>query len=172
MPLNQPIEEAPAARRALDEQPVHHRGQPGHRQKLAERRLAAARHAVDAQHPALRPVAVLALQSGAHRDRPGGGLDGRRDRPPGSGCLALDTRDVTQPGAAQAASGRQERERLEQVGLAGAVGPGQHHDPPVQPQIGAGVGAEILELEPDDRRDASRGIYHPLNIVSGPWICR
>ena len=35
--------------------------------------------------------------------------------------------DLAEPGVAQAAAGRQERHRFEQVGLAGAVRPGQHH---------------------------------------------
>ena len=55
------------------------------------------------------------------RDRRGDGPS-RRGRLGGAGAAV----DIAEPGIAQTAAGRQERHRLEQVRLAGAVRPAQH----------------------------------------------
>ena len=49
--------------------------------------------------------------------------------------------------AAQAAAGREERDRLEQIGLARAVRPGQHHRPLVHRKAERGIAAKIGEHE-------------------------
>jgi len=151
--LDQPVEEAPAPGRALEEQAIHRRGQPGDRQQLAQARLAALRRAVDAQHAPL--AAVLAVEPGADLDRPGGRLQGRGDRPRMRLGAAVDPGDLGQRRAPQPAPGRQERHRLEEVGLAGAVGPREHDHAAREAEIGAGVGAEILQLQAGDRRGAA-----------------
>ena len=58
------------------------------------------------------------LDAGAERGKAEHALDLGRDRP---GAVAFGEGDFVERGAAQAASGRQERDRLDQVGLAGAV---------------------------------------------------
>ena len=133
-PEHQPIEQPPPPGRPFDKQPIHQRGQPQHPEPLGERGLAARRLAIDADRAAL---AARVVASGADANRTASGLDGRRDRPardrrlgrrdiaPGGADIAPV--DIAKPGVAQAAAGGQKRHRFQEVGLAGAVRPGQHH---------------------------------------------
>ena len=71
-------------------------------------------------------VAVRArrVDAGAERGEPQRALDLRRHRP---GAVALVVGDIFQRGAPQAAARRQERDRLDAIGLAGPVRPDQRH---------------------------------------------
>ena len=66
------------------------------------------------------------LDAGAERGEPERALDVGRHRPR---AVAFREGDLLERGAAQPAPGRQERDRLDQVGLAGAVRPDQHDAP-------------------------------------------
>ena len=63
------------------------------------------------------------LDAGAERREAERAFDLGGDRP---GAVALGERDLVERRAAQAAAGRQKRDRLDQIGLAGAVRPDQH----------------------------------------------
>ena len=63
------------------------------------------------------------LDAGAERREAERAFDLGRDRP---GAVAFGERDLLERGAAQAAARRQKRDRLDQIGLAGAVRPDQH----------------------------------------------
>ena len=63
------------------------------------------------------------LDPGAERGEPKRSLDLGGDRP---GAVALAEGDLVERGAAQPAAGRQEGNRLDQIGLAGAIGADQH----------------------------------------------
>jgi hypothetical protein len=54
-------------------------------------------------------------------------------------------RHVAEIGAAQAATGRKQRQGLDEIGLAGAVVAGQRRHLRVHPQVERGVGAEIAQ---------------------------
>ena len=116
---HQPIEEAPALRWSAGEQRVHRRHEPDHAQVIGERRGRADRLAVD---PAFaldcRAVLDRPFDPGAERRQPQRALDFGGDRP---GTVALAERHLIERGAAQAAAGRKERNRFDQIGFAGAV---------------------------------------------------
>ena len=140
---HQPVEEAAALAGALLEQPIERRHQPDHGDDLGERRLAEGVAAVDLHDPAL----ALAVLDPARADLDGaaGRVEARRHRP---GAGPADAVDLAKPRPAQAAPGGQERDRLEQVGLAGAVRPGQHHRPCLDLEPRPGVAPEIDQREP------------------------
>ncbi|MCW5773021.1 MAG: biotin/lipoyl-binding protein, partial [Rhodospirillaceae bacterium] len=58
--------------------------------------------------------------------------------------------------AAQAAAGRQQRNRLEHVGFARAVGAGQHHRQRRHRDLGAAIAAEIGQAQPGERQKGPR----------------
>ena len=95
--------------------------------------------------------------AGAEVDLAGGIGDPRRDR---EGAAALH-RDLVEPRAADAAAGREQRHRLEEVGLAGAVLAGEHHRQAGERQGQRGVVPVAGELQ---RRDGST----PLSRGGGP----
>ena len=124
--------------------------------RSAERRLAArrARRRCCTQPPLALLAAAARIAPGAELDRARrpvrelrGDAPRRRARPRlGAAGRAVD---LGQPRLAQAAAGGQERDRLQQVGLAGAVGAGQHHRPPIQSRVAASrIVAEIGERQP------------------------
>ena len=115
---HQPVEKtAPLARRT-DEQPVHRRRQPDEAHVIGEGARRGDRRAVDAVEPLGRPVAVARLEADAELMDRAVVLDLDRDR---EAAGAADPRAGRKLGAAQAAAGREQRQRLEQIGLAGAV---------------------------------------------------
>src|SRR5579872_4517397 len=102
---HQPVEEPPARRWALDEQPVHLRGQPGDADDLAERRLAAHILAVYAHDAAF---AARRIAAGADEHCAAARFDRGRDRPAARGvrivvirCPAVEIREsrITQTAA-------------------------------------------------------------------------
>ena len=138
------VEEAPALGRGLGPEPVHGGGEPEDAGDGAERGLGGGL-AVD-----------LDLTAGAFG--PGGdlvaiapGLEGGGDLPAevlgGAGHLLGG-------GAAQAAPGGEERDGLDEVGLAGAVRAEDRDRAGVEREAGAAVGAEVREAEAGDGEGA------------------
>ena len=89
--------------------------------------------AVDPAFARDRRVRRGCLDPGADSGEPERAVDLGCHRP---GAVAFLERDLIQGGAAQATSGRQERDRLDQIGLAGAVGPDQHDRPGAKARSG------------------------------------
>ena len=58
--------------------------------------------------------------------------------------------ELSNGGAAQPAAGREQRDGLEQIGLARAVGPDQHQVPPIEIERRRGVVAEVREAQAGD----------------------
>ena len=119
---------------------------------IGEIRRRADRLAVDPAEP--RPPGVLAgrrLDAGAESCEPEHALDLGGHRP---GAVALGERHLVERGAAQATPRRQKRDRLDQVGLAGAVRPGQHHEVAADLQARRVVAAEVGQGQAADQRPA------------------
>ena len=139
---HQAVEKASPARGALGEQPVHGRGEPEQAQMLPQRILVAQRLTVG-QGAAAQGVAVVA------------GLDlARAEMPVDIGaqtkCAAVAAVDLGELGAPQAAARAQERDRLQQVGLAGSIVAMQHDRPGARVQRDMGVVAEVAQLQPSN----------------------
>ena len=142
---HQPVEKpAPLARRT-DEQPVHVRGQPDKAQVIGEGARRADRRAVDAVEPLARLVAVARFEADAELMDRAFVLDLDRDR---ESAAAADPRAGGEFGAAQAAAGREQRQGLEQIGLAGAVLAAEDDERAFQRQVEARIGAEVAEHQP------------------------
>ena len=159
---------APAAlarrRHGVDAQHVVAGGDRGRRDMPAERRLARRRPSVDPHHPPRQgAVAASGVQSRADRQPPLRGIECRGNRP--RRRLALAARppaDFIEPRAAQPPSGRQEGQRLQEVGLAGAVGAHQHDGTAAAVEAELAIIAEVREPElahgQDGRRSAGCGV--------------
>ncbi len=148
--VDEAIEEAPARAGAVEEQAIHLRRQPDHRQMLGQRRRPADERAVDLDEPPLtRGVGRLpGIAAGADLHAIVAAAD-RGGHAPGAAALAADhTVDLGQAGLTQAAAGHQEGDGLQQVGLAGAVRAGQHHRPAIDCQRAMAVVAEVRERQP------------------------
>jgi hypothetical protein len=89
-------------------------------------------------------------------DPPGGEIDraarplDARARAPGPAADPVDRGEV---GPAQTPTRAEERDRLQKVGLARAVGAGQHHRPRVDLQTQPRIGAEVAQRQPTHRRE-------------------
>ena len=151
--------------RPIEEQAVELGRKPHCRDMQAERRLALRRPAVDSHDPAQQAtVAPGRLQSGADREPAVRRIDRGGDRP-GRGVRLLAARapaDFIETGPAQPATRRQEGQRLQEIGLARAVGADQHDG------LGAAIEAELaivaeigqakLAHGKDGRRSAGCGV--------------
>jgi hypothetical protein len=166
--VNQPVQEAPAIACPIEEQPIHLGRQPHQRQPLGERRLAFLEGAVDLHDPAFRSAlgrrrvatgADLGLGSGAI-DQPRGHRPGSRRHGRGFHRTPLD---LGQFRPAQAPARRQERDRLEEIGLARPVGPGQHHGPRIDLEHGLAIAAELGQRDTRQMRRRWSGRERPCN---------
>ena len=160
---HEPIEKTPPPARTLDKQPVHRRGQPQDAESLAERRLAAHRLAVDSHDPPLPRCRVV---PSADAQAAAAGRDDRSDGPAAGRAILPWPRltiDFGQLGPAQSAAGREKRHSLQEVGLAGTVGSGQHHRRSADGKPRLAIIAEISQHEPR-HTDA---IYRGTGIVPG-----
>ena len=156
---DQPIEEATALTRSVEEQAVELRCQPYRRDMQAERGLAGSGPTVDAHHPARQAgLALGRLQAGADGDPPVGRIERGGNRPScwirllPTGAAA----DLVESCPAQATARNQEGEGLQQVGLAGAVGPDQHHRGNVAVEPELAVVAEIGQAQLADSEKCRR----------------
>ena len=162
---HQAVEEAPALARPVEEQAVELRRQPHRRDMQAEHGLALRRPAVDPHRPAGQAAVVPGrLQSGADGEPPVRRIDGGGDRP-GGGVRLLAARtaaDFIEARPAQAAARRQEGQRLQEIGLARAVGAHQHDGLGTAVEAELAVVAEIGQAElahgKDGRRSAGCGV--------------
>ena len=141
---HEPVEEAPPARGPLEEEAVHRRCQPDQAQHVGELVLAAQGRAAALDHPPLAVLGGRAREVGEAQ----GAVDARL-QPPGARPLAVSS---DRAGAPQAAAGCQQRDRLEQVGLAGAVLADQHDGSGPEVELEPRVVAEVLEGQPPDGR--------------------
>ena len=145
---HQPVEEPPPFRCGAHEQAVHRRRQPHHAQMIAEGGGRTHRLAVDPAAPAGAAVFLAGcVDAGAQRRQSQLALDFGGHRP---GAVALIVGDILQRGAAQTASRRQKRDRLQAVGLAGAVRTDQHHHVAARLQARRAIVAEMREAETMD----------------------
>ena len=136
---HQPIEKAPPVASTAREQPIHGRRQPQDRQPLAERIDRRAR-AVDPHLPPLRRGDHGSCADIRLADT---GRDGKR-------TAAALPRHFAERRAAQTATWRQQRHRLEQVCFACAILPEQEHETRPRLNQRRRVGAEIGEGEATD----------------------
>ena len=113
---HQPVEEAAPVACGAGEEPVHRRGEPEHAEIVAHLLDGAGGGAVD-PHPA---AGLAGAGPGADVGRAIRRLDRRRHRP---AVVRAVRRDLLEGRAPEAAAGREQRDGLEQVGLARAVGP-------------------------------------------------
>ncbi len=111
------------------------------------------RRAVDAMLAAGGRLAFLAIEAGAELMLGAVAFDQNRDGETARAALACAFGEF---GAPQAATGREQRQRLDQIGLAGAVFAAQSHQPARQGQIERGVGAEVLQDDPSQQRRRTR----------------
>src|SRR5713101_7859835 len=147
-PEHQPIEKPPPAARTVEEEPIHWRRQPDDPKPLAERHLAARRFSVDAHDPPLTRCRVTA-GADPHRAVPRG--DDRSDGPTRIWRFAVSfgaAIDLGQLGAAQPAAWCKKRQRFQQIGLAGAVRPGEHHGLGAEGEPRLAIIAKIGQYEP------------------------
>ena len=161
---HQPVEKPPPRRRAIEEQAVHGRGQPQGAHHLGERRLAARRLAVDAQGP---PRRSLRRRAGAERDRTAIAVELDGDAP----ARLRRRRAAAQVGerrGPQAAPGSHHGERLEQAGLARAIGPEQGDRALIEIQDNPGETAKIRDREPLDGEGGQGFRGHPV-LHGGAW---
>ena len=164
---HQPVEEAPPFGSRAEKQPVHRGRQPHHAQMIAEGGGRAHRLAVDPAAPAGgRGLRGRRVDAGAERGKPERALDLGRYRP---GAVALVVGDILQRRAPQAAPRREKRDRLQAIGLAGAVRPHQHHD------IAARLHARraiVAEMRKGKAVDAGGGHIHFVIAGLDPAIHR
>ena len=150
---HQPVEEAPALRGGASKQLIHRGHQPDHPQMVGERRCRSRRLAVDAVFADRRRVGVRRrLDAGTERREAERAVDLGRDRP---GAVALIESELAHVGAAQPAARREQRDRFEEVRLAGAVRPDQHDEIAANCDIRRVVAAEIGK-----RQSADAGFHH------------
>ena len=173
------VEEAPPGAGAITEQPVHGRRQPKQADDFTQRRRSRRRQAVDPDDaPVLTPAAIgrrrsrvvalagllAAAPPGADIESALGRQDFRRHRPSTIAAVAVD---LGQPRPAQAPAGRQIRNRLQEVGLTGAVGTGKHHGPCVGLKLKPRITTIVAQAEPRYRqlRDDARVVGKTLGTV-------
>ena len=102
-------------------------GEPDDAQMVGEGGRRTDRLSVDPAGARRRPHRPSgALDAGAERREPECAFDFGGNRP---GAVAFAERHIIERGTAQAAAGREKRDRLDQIGLAGAVRPDQHDRP-------------------------------------------
>ena len=141
---HQAIEKAAALGSGLVEQPVHRRRQPDHTQMIGESRDRRDRLPVDPAEPLRRQLLHRRGDAGAKRGETESAFDFRRNGP---GAVALAESHLLQRRAAQAAPGRQEGNRLDQIGLARAVGAYQHDRFGAEFNRQRAIAAEVAERE-------------------------
>src|SRR5699024_11159523 len=86
----------------------------------------------------------------------------------------LAATEIPQPGAAQAAAGRQQRDRLQQVGLAAAVAAQQDHRPGIAAQLALGEVATAGDRQPlqPEGMPLGRALAWALGPAVVPLDCR
>ena len=136
-------------------------------------RLAAGERAVDLHQPPVAAAGGGGIPAGAEIDlrRPAGSPSRRCPRRRGA-AGRRPRADIMRSMSGSRAwrrprPGDQEGDRLQQVGLAGAVRAGQHHRPPVQFDLGPAVVAEIGQHQPRQPDDGPGGM--PMASLGADW---
>ncbi len=129
---HQPVEKAAAAGRGLLEQAGHLRREPHRGDTGGDLSLAARRGAVEAEHAAIEWAVRGTAGADVHLAVRGCEAAGYR---PAAGTAA--TRQIAVARPPQAPARRQQRDRLQQIGLAAAVRSEQHADPRRQAAMSA-----------------------------------
>ena len=157
---HEPVEEAAAVAGGTHEELVHRRRQPGDAQPF-HHVVGCGRRAVDAHPPPDLGLARRAGRAGADLPALAGAAQRRMDRKARAGRLVGH---VGIGGTPQSAARREQRNRLQQIGLAGAVLAGQHDEPGVEVDRERRIIAEARQLQPfdEDRIGASR------RLAAGP----
>src|SRR5712671_2080955 len=133
---------------------------------VAKRRRRTHRLAIDPAAPAGGShFAAGGVDAGAERCQPQRAFDlgGYRPR-----AIALIVGDIVERRAAQTASGREKRDRLDTIGLAGAVWPDQHDHLTARLQARRAIIAEMREGEAVD----AGGGHRETILSSCPASCR
>ena len=140
------VEKAPPIARGFDEQPVHRRGQPQHRQPFAKRRRRR-RGAIDPHNPS---PGIRRFDPGPqrHRRQVGTGLHLGKDRKPSARAVA---HHVGERRPAQPAPRREQRNRLQDIGLAGAIVAMQRDEPRRRCDVRTGMIAKIGQRKAGER---------------------
>ena len=147
---DKPVEEAPPVPRGLDEQPVHRRGQPEHREPIAERGGGGSAP-VDPDKPAAR---MRRLNAGAKRDR--GEPLAREDL--GKDCKTAAravTHHLGERRAPEPAPGGEKRNCFEDVGFAGAIVAVKRDKTRPRAEVSARMIAKIRERKASERHPDS-----------------
>ena len=150
----QAINEASAFGWSADEQGVHGRSEPDHAQVIGEGCGRGNRLAINPAFAHKRRGAVVErpLDPGAQRSKPQRALDLGGDRPR---AVALAEGHLIERRPAQTAAGREERNGLDQIGLAGAIRPDQHDRLLAGFEAGRVVVAEIVQRQATNRHQQS-----------------
>ena len=164
---HQPVEKPPPLRCRAEEQSVHRRRQPHHAQMIAEGGggSSPARGRSGSAGWWRRPrcrAASMPVPSVARPSAPSTSADTAHEPSP------WIVGDVVERGAAQAASGRQKRDRLDAIGLAGAVRPHQHHHVAARLQARRAIIAEVRQRQAVDAGGGHVGggaIFLPSPLV-------
>ena len=158
---HQAVEKAPPLRGRAVEQRVHRRRQPDNAQVIGEGGGGGDLLAVDPAFARGRGVfARRGINARAERGKPQHALDLPRHRP---GAVAFGKRHFLHGGAAQAPARREQRHRLDQIGLAGAVGAREHHRAGFIGERKACrvIAAEIRQRQTEDVRSGHRRALAP-----------
>ena len=152
---HQPVEKTPPLGSGPEKQPVHFRHQPNHAQMIGEGRSRAHRLAVNACTPHGARARNRRIDPGAElRPSPSAPSTSAAHRP---GAVALARAASSSVARRRPAAGRQKRNRLQEIGLAGAVGPSSTTGPSPISEFGAAVGAEIRRAAAARPRARLRG---------------
>ena len=176
---HQPVEKAPATGRAFGKQTLHIGCQPQRRQTLTQRDLTTRRSTID---PYRAPSGTarrtcFRRKAGANVKRAVAIIDRCGNRP-GSWREIGRTgnfrrgaaRDIDQSGTPKATARHKERNGFQQIGLAGAVGPGEYHRAVVEIKRQGLVTTKIGQPQPPDGDPAhliGRAIFGRSNEPGG-----
>ena len=158
------IEEAAPLGARAGEQAVGRRRDPDHLDIVGEGAGAGFDLAVDADDLA------SAIRIGLGGDEAGADVDGAEARMDAGGdrpaAVAAITGEIGERRLPQALAGRQQRHRLENVGLAGAVGTGEHDRLGAEPERQRVIVAEVRQRQPLDPEAGCRLI---VTLSVPPW---
>ena len=173
---HQAIEKATAFAGGAGEQGIHRRHHPDDAQMIREGGRRSDGLAVDAAAPRCRAVlAGRCLDAGPEGDETERALDLRRHRPGAAAAIvvvAAAMGDVVQRRPAQAAPGPEKRDRLDEVGLAGAVGADQHDGVTVERDTGGAIAAEVGQRQAADAGGGHGDVLLvPADLVAAVDAC-
>ncbi len=147
---HQPVEKAAALAGGAGEQAVHGGRQPDDADMVGEGARRGDRLAVDAETLLQRALGHVRARSHLHR----AALFAAQFHRHGEAAAPAFAGEVGKLGAAQAAARREQRQRLQQIGLARAIVARERHDSGGKAQVERGIGAEIRQRDAPHARGA------------------